>query len=315
MTADGEHLLEIIQTQNEIASGGLDLPAVMDLVARRAVELTNAGGAIIEMAEGTETVYAVGAGSGRDHVGTRVPMEGSLSGLCVRTGQVLSSDNTDSDDRADPGVCEAIGAGSMIVVPLVHAGSTVGTLNIFSPAIYHFRSKDVEILRLLAGLVSANMAKSEDFRSEVGSSRTDPLTGLGNRRAYEEALAGELSRSRRQDGHVAVCLFGVDPREQVDPAALEEALCEVARILDGGRLTDAAFRLEDREFAMILPETDEDGARAAGGRISARLADTIMGGGRLRVSWGAAAGELGPAELHAKAEGRLREMRAGAPAG
>lgn len=125
MTGDGEHLLEIIQTQNEIASGGRDLPAIMDLVARRAVELTNAGGAIVEMADGSETVYEVGAGSAREHVGERVPMEGSLAGLSIRTGQVLLSDNTDSDERVDSGICQAIGAGSMIVLPLAHEGTTV----------------------------------------------------------------------------------------------------------------------------------------------------------------------------------------------
>lgn len=319
MTADGEHLLEIIQTQNEIASGGLDLAAVMDLVARRAVELTNAGGAIVEMAEGPETVYAAGAGSARDHAGRRVPMEGSLSGLCIRTGQVLSSDNTDSDDRVDSRACEAIGAGSMIVVPLAHAGATVGTLTVYSPAIYHFRSKDVEVLRLLAGLISAHMAKAGGQPSGVAGSRTDPLTGLGNRRAYEEALAGELARSRRQDGNVALCLFAIDRlaavADELGEPARDAALCEIARILSSGRLTDAAFRLEDDEFAMVLPETDEDGARAAAARIASRIAETILGGGRLVVPWGVAAGELGPAELHEAAERRLREMRAAIPAG
>jgi diguanylate cyclase (GGDEF)-like protein len=313
MTGEGEHLLEIINAQNEIAAGGLDLPAVMDLVARRAVELTNADGSLVEMADGTDTVYAAGAGRGREQVGARAPMEGSLSGLSIRTGQVLSSDNTDSDDRADSGICQRIGAGSMIVVPLAHGGGTVGALTVYSAAIYHFRSKDIETLRLLAGLISAHMAQASDYRGEVRNSRTDPLTGLGNRRAYDEALAAEIARCRRHDGTVSLAIFDLDGlgavSDELGAAAVDEVLRGIAEILGRGRGSDAAFHLEAGQFAMVLPETDEDGAKSAATRISSRIGEAGLGGGRVRASWGIASGEPGAIEMHELAARRLGLMR------
>jgi diguanylate cyclase (GGDEF)-like protein len=314
MSAEGGPLLEVIKTQNEIAAGGLDLPAVMNVVARRAVELTGADGALVEMAEGSDVVYAAGAGTGRDHVGSRVPMDGSLSGLSIRTGQVLSSDNTDSDERADSRVCQTIGAGSVIVVPLARAEMTVGSLSVYSAAIFHFRSKDVEILRLLAGMISAHLEQASDLPADARNGRTDPLTGLGNRRAYEEALAAEIARCRRHHGTVALAMLELDGLdaigEELGAAAADDALTGVAGILGSGRFSDAAFRLEDGRFAMVLPETDEAGAKSAASRIAARIADAGFGAGRVVVAWGVASGEPGAIEMHELAAKRLREMRA-----
>lgn len=164
------------------------------------------------------------------------------------------------------------------------------------------------------------MAQAGDYRAGVGNSRIDALTGIGNRRSYDEALAAELSRSRRRDGNVALLLLlDLDGfaalNEQAGQEAGDEALREVVRILSGGRLSDAAFRLEEDAFAMVLPGTDEEGATAAGKRIAARIAGSVLGGNRVRASWGVAAGEPSAEQLHEKAERRLREMKAAAPAG
>jgi diguanylate cyclase (GGDEF)-like protein len=265
------------------------------------------------MVDGSDTVPAVGLGTGSRLVGERLPIEGSLTGLCVRTGQVLSSDNTDSDDRADSDICQRIGAGSMIVVPLTEGGVTVGALNVYTAAIYHFRSKDIEILRLLAGLISAQMTRSSDFRNEVRSTRTDPLTGLGNRRAYEEALAAEIARCRRHDGIVAIALFQLEGfAETIDASgqdAADDAARAVARILSQGRFSDAAFRIEPDQFVMVLPETEEEGAKSAATRISSRIAEAV-GPGRISVAWGVGAGEPGAIEMHELAVKRLEEMKA-----
>ena len=307
------HLLEIIDAQNEIASAGLDLDGVMDFVTRRALELTDAGAAVVEMADGDELVSTVAAGTAVKHLGMRVPLAGSLSGLCISTGQVLSCDNTDNDDRVDAKACAKVGAGSMICVPLTHGEIAVGVLKVYSPAIYDFRSKDVEILRLLSGLIGAHLAQAGDFQSAARNSRTDQLTGLGNRRAYDEALASEIARARRHDGDLSLCLIDLDDFESVNeelghPAG-DEILRAVAEILGRGRFSDAAFRLEGDDFAVILPETDLAGAKAAAGRIAQRIGAAAPGGTTLTASYGVAEGGPGAIELHARAAEALAAMK------
>jgi diguanylate cyclase (GGDEF)-like protein len=316
--AQPEHLLEIIRIQNEIAAEGLDLPAVMDLVARQALRLTDAGGAMVEIADGDGLTCQVGVGAAKKHVDRTFPLEGTVSGLAVTSGELQSSDNTDSDERAGDIVGLEIGAGSMISAPISVDGANLGALSVYSAAIFAFRSKDIEVMKLLAGLISAAMVKAGDYRAEVRNSRTDPLTGLGNERAYHEALAAELSRARRHEGTVALCVFelvgltGVN--DELGHDAGDEAICAAAGMLTGGRFSDAAFRLENDHFALVLPETDESGAHAAGSRISARVTAARLAGGRITVRYGAGEGGPGAIELHERAMSDLAASAAGAGA-
>src|SRR6478672_1961684 len=73
------YLSAIIAVQTEIARAGLDLDVVMDLVARRAQELTRAGGGAVEMLDGGDMVYRAGSGAARHSVGTVIPAATSLS--------------------------------------------------------------------------------------------------------------------------------------------------------------------------------------------------------------------------------------------
>lgn len=97
-------------------------------------------------------------------------------------------------------------------------------------------------------------------------SRTDPLTGLGNRRAFDEAHARELSRARRTNNPLALLLLDVDHFKAYNDtlghadgdvclAAIAALLREVAR-----RPGDLAARIGGEEFALLLPDTDATGA-------------------------------------------------------
>jgi endonuclease YncB( thermonuclease family) len=80
----GNRLRAIIQTQTEIAASDLELDAVMELIARRAQDLTRGSGGVIEIADGDEMVYRVTTGEATPFLGVRLKMDASLSGLCVR---------------------------------------------------------------------------------------------------------------------------------------------------------------------------------------------------------------------------------------
>src|SRR5262249_28959438 len=110
-------LRAIIRTQTEIAASDLDLPAVMRLIAERAQEPTGARAGVIELAEGEEMVYAVTTGEATPYLGTRLRVDASLSGLCVREGRVLRSDDTADDPRVDAEATRRVNARSMLCAP------------------------------------------------------------------------------------------------------------------------------------------------------------------------------------------------------
>src|SRR5215218_5682188 len=97
------------------------------------------------------------------------------------------------------------------------------------------------------------------------SNRTDPLTGLFNRRAFEERLETELERATRAGRQVSVIVGDIDGfravNEQHGHAAGDTTLQAVAQnALKWKRRIDLAARIGGEEFALLLPETDERGA-------------------------------------------------------
>jgi diguanylate cyclase (GGDEF)-like protein/putative nucleotidyltransferase with HDIG domain len=97
------------------------------------------------------------------------------------------------------------------------------------------------------------------------ANHTDPLTGLINRRAFEELLELELERALRGGRPMSVVVGDIDCFRQVNEkhghAAGDAALQSVARnALKWKRRIDVAARIAGEEFALLLPETDERGA-------------------------------------------------------
>src|ERR671914_444234 len=97
------------------------------------------------------------------------------------------------------------------------------------------------------------------------ATRTDPLTGLLNRRAFEQLLDSELERSRRTGRPLSVVVGDLDGlalfNARCGYPAGDAVLQLVARDMrKWKRRIDSAGRIGGEEFALILPETDERGA-------------------------------------------------------
>jgi diguanylate cyclase (GGDEF)-like protein len=95
----------------------------------------------------------------------------------------------------------------------------------------------------------------------------DGLTGLGNHRAFQEALDDELAIAREDKTPVALLMIDVDDLKQTNDRhghmAGDEVLRAVAQIMRANlRRSDRAFRVGGDEFALLLPGCDLDGAEA-----------------------------------------------------
>jgi diguanylate cyclase (GGDEF)-like protein len=305
----GNRLRAIIQTQTEIAASDLELEAVMQLIASRGQELTGANAGVIEIVDGEEMVYRVTTGEATPFLGVRLKMATSLSGLCVKQGRVLRSDDTNDDPRVDAEACRRVSARSMLCVPLAHNDETVGVLKVYSPEPSHFGEDDVETLELLSGLIAAHMSHASLFAAEVHGGRHDALTGLLNRRAYEERLPVEIARASRYAWPLSLCLLDLDGFKKINDTlghpSGDRALQQVAALLDESRLADDSFRIGGDEFALLMPKTCREDAEIAAARLSEEIRQIGMSDGSLGASFGVAEGLEDPALLHAMADERL----------
>jgi diguanylate cyclase (GGDEF)-like protein len=126
------------------------------------------------------------------------------------------------------------------------------------------------LIQILRARVAQLVARLSD------AARTDPLTGLFNRRCFEELLEVELERCLRTGQPASLLLGDLDHFKQVNDhsghAAGDAALVRIAEILQyWKRRPDAIARTGGEEFAILLPNTTKEAAYA----ISERLRSTV----------------------------------------
>jgi diguanylate cyclase (GGDEF)-like protein len=129
----------------------------------------------------------------------------------------------------------------------------------------------------LAGEVNCMLGVIEDSRRElVFQASHDPLTGLANRRRFEEELTRELAESRRLGTSGSVLWLDLDDFKDINDGlghlVGDELLVRFAELLRSGtRAYSSSARLGGDEFAILLPHADEREARASANRIRESL--------------------------------------------
>lgn len=310
-----ERLLAIIETQNEIAASALDVDAVMSLAVRRAQALIGADAAVLELPENNEMVWRGASGIAESLLGLRLPLHDSFSGQCLESGEILNCAEASQDPRVNKEACRRMGAVSILCVPVRRVLRPVGVLTVYSSSPSAFQFTDERTLDLLAGVIAAHLNHAERVPPAAKESLHDLLTGLPNRRAFEQRLGSEVARIRRHGGTLALCLIDLDDFQEVNDTlghpVGDEVLRAVARRLERVRGEDIAFRVGGDEFAVIFSGIGETGARKAVRRLeTAILSDPGCGG--VEISWAVAELAGGdPAELLAAAKAELRHTQRG----
>jgi diguanylate cyclase (GGDEF)-like protein len=126
------------------------------------------------------------------------------------------------------------------------------------------------------------IVEMEEFERTERSARTDALTGLSNRRVFNETLDAEIRRSRRYRWPVTVLMLDLDHFKDVNDS-YGHLLGDLVLERVGGivrhtvRDADAACRFGGEELAVVLPETSREGGYAVGERIRRRVEQAFQG--------------------------------------
>ncbi|MDB4945370.1 MAG: hypothetical protein JWP97_4904 [Labilithrix sp.] len=210
----------------------------------------------------------------------------------LRSGQTQSFAHIDAIDvcprlRGRPG-----GPKPALCVPLAVMGRTIGVLHATTTAERPFTPDQVASLEGLASHAGSRLRMLQLVDELQRQASTDSLTGLPNRRSFEERATRALSRRTP----LLVAIADVDQFKRLNDthghAAGDNSLrvfAEALRLSFGGK-NDIVARLGGEEFAIVLPRADAEDVREVFARARTILADLIQrqGGIPFTASYGVA---------------------------
>lgn len=272
--------------------------------------------ATIDQAEGVFVCEAVaGELESEVKVGYRRALGTGVVGRCAETGQTFDID----DARNHPAVIDTLhGTGSELCVPVVHRGEVLAVLNAESRAVGAFRGQRalletvadqiagvLRAARLHAELQQAHAQLQAAYRTLDGIARRDSLTGLGNRRWFDERLRERIARAHASGDPLALLLFDVDHFKAYNDgyghpagdACLRVLAALTAGLFDVGE--QRAARYGGEEFTVILSGADAIEAQARAEHLRATIEARALphaGSPRGRVTISIGAANLRPGE-------------------
>lgn len=131
--------------------------------------------------------------------------------------------------------------------------------------------------RVLAARSKTHLAYCHALKLLDKQARTDQLTQLANRWVFDERLASELARSKRQHSPISLIMLDIDNfkpfNDQFGHIDGDKCLQAISSVLKDSTLRpgDLVARYGGEEFAVLLPETDVTGVQKVAERIRARV--------------------------------------------
>ena len=120
----------------------------------------------------------------------------------------------------------------------------------------------------------------EELKNLHRTAVTDPLTGLQNRRLFDETVDKELNRARRYNQPLSLVILDLHRFKEVNdkhghPRGDEVLHTAAATFRKAMRTSDSAFRIGGDEFALVLPQTDAAQASALSRRIGVVFSELL----------------------------------------
>jgi len=170
---------------------------------------------------------------------------------------------------------------SYIGTPLEVDGKIFGTINFSSPnpSRRKFKKVDLDALQLMASWLGTELSRQKgESKLKAANLKlrelatTDSLTSINNRRAFQQQLRRLVSASKRSNQSLSLLILDLDKfknyNDKYGHLKGDEILVKVAELLmTNSRGSDLVARFGGEEFAIILPDTDHDGAVKYGDQI------------------------------------------------
>ena len=250
-------------------------------VCEAAREVTGADAVLILVPSDDGLALTKIADAGRDlgRISVDLQEETAGSASAFRTGARLAIADVTVDPTVSARLFRVTGLHGMLFQPITRGSTVVGVLVLgFDSVLGELGEHRSQLLDLIAAEAATALERTRLLRELQATARTDTLTGLPNRRGWDERLAAMLSAAQRTGEPLSVVLVDLDRFKAYNDAhghAAGDKLLEQLGTLLAARIrdTDVAARWGGEEFALALPGCAAADAAAVVGSMRRRLPD------------------------------------------
>jgi diguanylate cyclase (GGDEF)-like protein len=175
------------------------------------------------------------------------------------------------------------GIRSVLYLPLISGGSSIGALIVASRQPQAYNKRKIEFLERLASAITTPIENSRLYLQTREKTRLDELTGLFNRRYFDERLNEEMSLCTQHGHPLSLLMIDLDHFKMFNDIyghrAGDDLLRQAAGLIASSiRGNDQAFRYGGDEFAVILPHTDINPAGPVAERVRQQIEHHMQSG-------------------------------------
>jgi diguanylate cyclase (GGDEF)-like protein len=259
-----EHLTDMITLQSvtETVTSSLELDNIFKIVVQLLKETYGYTYVSIYLLIDSTLRLGAQAGYPEELILYEIPINSGITGRTVRTKKAQFIPNVRNDPTF---LIASYEVESEICVPLLKNDNVLGVLNIESAFNRSLTEKDINLLTSFAGPVAMAIDNARLHAKATSLALTDGMTGLYNRRAFDQFLETELVRAERYDHSLSLIILDMDSFKEYNDTyghpAGDERLKAIANVLlENMRDPDVVARYGGEEFALILPHTTKEGA-------------------------------------------------------
>ena len=178
---------------------------------------------------------------------------------------------------------------SHLTLPLAVEGEILGCLSLNSDQPNAFDAQDLQFLSVIGYQMAASLKHFQRFSSIKNMATYDTLTGLYNRRYFEERLGAEAEKSFYSGIPLSLVMVDIDHFKKVNDTfghtEGDQILCKISSVLKNSvRRKDTVARYGGEEFILILPEAGLEQSFVIAERIRQLVEKTLFEVGRAQVN-------------------------------
>lgn len=195
-----------------------------------------------------------------------------ITGEAAQTQRLIYIKNIDEDARNLSYHGQFVTRGSMISAPLVVKGRLVGILNLHKKQVDAFSSSEQKLVQAIANQTAIAIDNAQLIEKSRDMSNIDELTGLANRRHFQDILKREVAQARRFSSVFSIIMCDVDGfKTHISTLGRmqSDALLRLTGqfLLKNTRGIDLVCRFGNDQFIILLPKTSKQGAVAAAEKL------------------------------------------------